>query len=60
MREYMAISAIAIFRFPVVIGESDERDRRLNAIVSPGFERIDSRFWVIVEARNIMQMKIVM
>lgn len=56
----MAISAIAIFRFPVVIGESDERDRRLNAIVSPGFERIDSRFWVIVEARNIMQMKIVM
>lgn len=52
MREYMTISAMAIFRFPVEIGESNERDRRLNAIVSSRFEeRVDNKFWVIVKYR---------
>jgi hypothetical protein len=45
----MTISAMAIFRFPVVIGESDLRDRGFSAIVSPGFERVDSKFRVIVK-----------
>lgn len=34
----MTISAMAIFRFPVEIGESNEWDIRLNAILSPGVE----------------------
>lgn len=42
----MAISAMAIFRFPVEIGESDERD----SMVRPRFEeRVNNKFWVIVE-----------
>lgn len=41
----MTISAMAIFRFPVEIGESNEWDIRLNAILSPGVEeRVDNKF----------------
>lgn len=32
--EYIAISAMAILRFPVEIGESEERDRILSAMMS--------------------------
>jgi hypothetical protein len=38
MREYMTISAMATFRFPVEMGESNERDKRLTAIVGSGSE----------------------
>lgn len=32
--EYITISAMAILRFPVEIGESEDRDRMLSAMVT--------------------------